>query len=216
MYDLPRHKGKDLQDILDFIGKYPFATLCGTDENNVPVATQLPLFISRRDDKMILFGHMMSHQDHHKAFLRNPNALVVFSGPHCYVSGTWYNNPFTPSTWNYMSVHVSGKLRFTDTDELKEILRKTTLHFENNDPGSSTIYDNLPTNLTDSLLSYIAGFEMEVESLKSVFKLSQDRDEISYDNIITKLSQGSQNEVEIAREMTERKPFVFKPGHQEK
>ena len=78
-----------------------------------------------------MIGHMMKSTDHHKAFLYNPNVFVVFTGDHSYVSATWYSNPHQASTWNYMSVHVKGVMSFLNEQGLEDILRKTTLHFEN-------------------------------------------------------------------------------------
>src|SRR5829696_1604347 len=114
MYDLPYHKEKNEQVIKEFIGKYPFAFLSGCDAENRPVATQVPVFIEEKGGKKILRGHIMKNTDHHKAFVENENVLVVFTGPHSYVSATWYKDPNQASTWNYMSVHAKGKIRFLD------------------------------------------------------------------------------------------------------
>ena len=84
----------------------------------------------------------MKGNDHHHAFLKM-KTFCHFTGKHTYVSGTWYSNPNTPSTWNYMSVHVKGKMRFVDIQELEDILRSVSLHFEGRDQQSPTVYDNL-------------------------------------------------------------------------
>ena len=126
MYDLPRHKEKDPQVIKEFIARYPFAFLTGCDSENKPVVTQLPVFIEEQDGRKILRGHIMKNTDHHKAFLQNENVLVVFTGHHTYVSATWYSNPHQASTWNYMSVHARGIMRFLDEAALEDVLRKTS------------------------------------------------------------------------------------------
>ena len=56
----------------------------------------------------------MKKQDHTNAFLKNPDALVVFSGAHTYVSASWYENKQIASTWNYQSVQASGMIHFQD------------------------------------------------------------------------------------------------------
>ena len=94
----------------EFIDEFPFAFLTGVDADNMPVVTQVPLFLKEREGKLFLRGHIMKNTDHHKAFVQNTNVLAVFTGKHCYVSGTWYSNPHTPSTWNYMSVHAKGQI----------------------------------------------------------------------------------------------------------
>ena len=205
MYDLPYHKEKNESVIKEFIAKYPFAFLSGCDSENKPVATQVPVFVEERDGRKILRGHIMKNTDHHKAFVYNENVLVVFTGHHSYVSGTWYSNPYTPSTWNYMSVHAKGIIRFLDDAALADILRKTSLHFENNNQQSATVFDNLPTEYTQKLMKAIVAFEIEVKEMDTVFKLSQDRDATSYNHIIERLSEQGEAGQVIAAEMEKRK-----------
>ena len=209
MYDLPYHKEKNEQVIKEFIGKYSFAFLSGCDAEKKPVATQVPVFIEEKDGKRILRGHIMKNTDHHKAFVHNGNVLVVFTGHHIYVSGTWYSNPHTPSTWNYMSVHVKGIIRFLDDAALVDTLRMTSLHFENNNQQSPTIYDNLPSEYTQKLMKAIVAFEIEIKEIDTVFKLSQDRDVKSYRKIIANLKQQGENGQVIAAEMEKRTKQVF-------
>jgi transcriptional regulator len=209
MYDLPYHKEKNQLVIKEFIGKYPFALLTGCDAENEPVVTQIPVFIEEANSRIILRGHIMKKTDHHKAFLHNQNVLVVFTGHHTYISGTWYSNPYTPSTWNYMSVHVKGSIRFLDDNELIDTLRMTTLHFENYNQKSTTIYDNLPSDYTQKLMKAIVAFEIEVKEMDTVFKLSQDRDAESYNNIIKRLKLQGESGQMIASEMEKRTRELF-------
>ncbi|MFI5151135.1 MAG: FMN-binding negative transcriptional regulator [Bacteroidia bacterium] len=209
MYDLPYHKEENEKAIHEFILRYPFAFLTGCDSENKPVATQIPLFLEERNGKKIVSGHLMKNTDHHKAFLHNPNVLTVFTGHHTYVSGSWYHNPHQPSTWNYMSVHAKGKIRFMEDEALVDILRKTSLHFENQNPQTATAFDNLPPKYTEKLIRMIVAFEIEVTALDTVFKLSQDRDAISYANIIERLKKQDENGRVIAAEMEKRTKLVF-------
>lgn len=205
MYNLPYHKENDPQVINEFINRYPFAFLSGCDGENNPVATQAPLFLEERNGQQFVSGHIMKDTDHHLAFLQNSNVLAVFTGYHTYVSGTWYSNPYIASTWNYMSVHVKGRIRFLEDDALENMLRKTSLHFENNNPASTTVYDNLPEEFVEKAMRYIVAFEIEVTGRDTVFKLSQDRDAESYQNIIEKLKQqGNESSRVIAEEMEKR------------
>jgi len=209
MYNLPYFKENDQQVVIEFIHQHPFAFIAGCDENNKPVATQIPVFIEERDGKLFLSGHMMKQTDHHKAFEKNPNVLCVFTGHHTYVSATWYSNPKQASTWNYMSAHIKGKLKFLDEQSLIEVLRKTSLHFENGNKSSSTVYDNLPEDYRNRLIKAIVAFEVEVESIDNVFKLSQNRDKESYQHIIEKLSEQDADGKIIAEEMNKRIDQVF-------
>lgn len=209
MYDLPYHKATDESVLLEFIRQHPFAFLTGCDAQGQPVATQLPVFFEQRDGRQVLSGHLMKNTDHHKAFEANPNVLAVFTSPHVYVSGSWYSDPNTPSTWNYMSVHIRGAIRFLGGLDLERVLRKTSLHFEGYDEGSPTTFDNLPASLTGRLVQAIAAFEVEVKSLDSVFKLSQDRDADSYHSVIERLNQSGDAGRFIASEMARRADDLF-------
>ncbi|MBK8489835.1 MAG: FMN-binding negative transcriptional regulator [Saprospirales bacterium] len=209
MYNLPYHKEQNEQIIKEFVGQYPFAFLTGCDSENKPVATQVPVFIEEKDGRKILRGHIMKNTDHHKAFLHNENVLAVFTGKHTYVSGTWYSNPYTASTWNYMSVHVKGIIRFLDDSALEDVLRMTTLHFEDQNQQSTTVFDNLPLAFKQRVMGAIVAFEIEVKEIDTVFKLSQDRDAESYHNIIKKLREQDEDGRVIAAEMEKRAKELF-------
>lgn len=188
---------------------YPFVLLSGVDADNKPVATQVPVFIDENEGKMFLTGHIMKNTDHHKAFLQNDHVLAVFTGPHTYVSATWYDNPSQASTWNYMSVHAKGKISFGGGDELVAILKRLTLHYENNNPASTTIFDNLSAEYLEPLMKAIVYFKIEIETIEHVFKLSQNRNEKSYDNIIEKLKEQGGDAQEIGIIMEKRRHKVF-------
>ncbi len=209
MYDLPYHKEPNEEVIKAFINDNPFAFLSGCDHNNRPVATQVPIFMEERSEGKVMSGHIMKGTDHHKAFVQNNQVLALFTSKHTYVSGTWYKDPYQASTWNYMSVHVAGRIRFLDGDALEEMLRKTSLHFEKNDPSSTTVYDNLPDRYKKRVMNAIIAFEIDVTEMKNVFKLSQDRDAESYQNIIEKLQNQDDEGRMIAQEMEKRKSDLF-------
>lgn len=209
MYNLPYFKEEDQEVVLKFMREHPFVFLTGVNEENKPVATQVPVFIDEKDGKLFLTGHIMKNTDHHKAFEQNPNVLAVFTGPHVYVSGTWYGNPQQASTWNYMSVHVKGSIRFGNEDDLIAILKRLTLHYENNNTASTTIFDNLPSEYTGRLMKAIIAFEVEITSIENVFKLSQNRDEKSFHTIIGKLNEQGSGGKYIAEEMKKRQHQLF-------
>lgn len=212
MYNFSYFKEKDRNVILNFMEENPFAFLTGSNLSGSQVATQIPILTEERQGELFLQGHIMRKTDHHKAFLENPNALVVFTGPSTYVSASWYSNPHIGSTWNYMSVHIHGKINFMSDAELIQLMKKTTLKFEKENLQSPTIYDNLPEGFLNKMMPGIVGFEIKAEKLENVFKLSQNRDEKSYLNIISKLEAQGGDSALIAREMQKRKEELFPPG----
>jgi transcriptional regulator len=190
MYNYPEHKEEDRREILAFMKANPFVFIIGKGKGGRIEATQIPVMVEEKEGELFLYGHMAKKSDHHLALLEDPNALVIFTGPHTYVSGTWYaGEPQIASTWNYISVHARGKLKWMNEKELITFMQKLTLHFEGGNKNSSTIYDNLPTDYRDKLIRGIDGFEMKVTELDNVYKLSQNRDEKSYDNIVKVLKE---------------------------
>ncbi len=211
MYSFPYFKEKGKDRIMDFMSNNPFAFLTGSSSSGKQVATQIPILIEERDEQLILQGHIMRKTDHHWAFIENPQALVVFSGPHTYVSASWYSNPHIGSTWNYMSVHVSGTMTFMSDEDLVRFMRKLTLKFEGGNHQSPTFYDNLPDHYLEKMIPAIVGFEIKADNIENVFKLSQNRDEKSYRNIISQLEQQGGNSRLIAMEMQKRMTELFPP-----
>jgi transcriptional regulator len=214
MYHFSYFKEKDKQAVLDFIEENPFAFMTGSFLSGKQVATQIPVLLEEKNGELYLQGHVMRNTDHHKAFVENPNVLLLFTGPSCYVSASWYSNPQIGSTWNYMSVHVAGEVNFMSDDELIAFMQKLTLKFEKGNAQSPTFYDNLPDHFLSKMMPAIVGFEIKAEKIENVFKLSQNRDEKSYLNIISKLEEIGGSSALIAKEMVKRQAGLFPPGVQ--
>ncbi|HSB92697.1 MAG TPA: FMN-binding negative transcriptional regulator [Flavitalea sp.] len=208
MYNLPYFKEKKSERLLAFMADHPFVILSGSNADGKPVATQVPVLLDEHNGRAVLSGHFMRNTDHHQAFSSNPNVLVLFTGPHCYVSASWYTNPATASTWNYMTVQVTGTMEFLGHEELLDILKRTTEKFEANNDSSAS-FEKLDPEYVDRLSKAIIGFRIHVNSLEHVFKLSQNRDSASYQEIINRLSAGTKDEQEIAEQMRLRQQELF-------
>jgi transcriptional regulator len=111
-----------------------------------------------------------------------------------------------------MSVHISGKINFMSNEELIQFMRKLTLKFEKGNTQSLTIYDNLPDQFLDKMMPAIVGFEIKADKIENVFKLSQNRDEKSFLNIISKLEEQGGNSALVAIEMKKRTAELFPPS----
>lgn len=208
MYSPSYSRESDQSVIIDFMKQHPFAMLIGVDASTKPVATQVPLFIDERAGKLFLTGHIQRKTDHHSAFEQNSNTLAVFTGAHTYISASWYQDKQMASTWNYMSVHAMGILRFLTDAELLEVLKRTTAHFEN-DPHSPSLVEKMTDEYVAKNMKAIAAFEVEVTKLDAVFKLSQNRNEKDYEHIAHKLKEQGGEAAEVAKMMEERKSKVF-------
>lgn len=208
MYSLSYFKTEDAEEMMNFIRQHPFAMLIGVDEESRPVATQVPVFIDEKEGKIFLTGHIMKKTDHHIALEQNKQVLVVFSGAHTYISASWYENKQEASTWNYRAVHAKGVLRFLNEEELLDVLKRTTAHFENN-PNSPALVEKMDPEYVHKLMKAIVAFEVEVTELNHVFKLSQNKKETDYNSITHQLKEQGGEAAEVGKLMEERKSKVF-------
>ena len=199
MYTLSYYTEQDEQKVIAFIKANAFALITGMGEH-YPVATQIPLTVEIKDGKFFLQGHIMRKTDHHLAFEKNNNVLVLFTGPHCYVSANWYTNPAMGSTWNYMTVQAKGKIYFTDEAGTYNAVKAVSDQYTGT--AGAAAFDNLSKEYIDQMMKAITGFTIEVESITNTFKLSQNRDAASQKNIIAQLKlRGDHNSLMIAEEM---------------
>ncbi|MFM2326044.1 MAG: hypothetical protein RIR31_246 [Bacteroidota bacterium] len=202
MYKLKYFTETDEQRVIAFMKENSFATLAGFGEN-YPAVTQIPLDVEEKNGQLFLHGHIMRNTDHHKAFEKNNNILVLFTGPHCYVSAGWYSNPQTASTWNYMAVHAKGKIIFTDDEGTYEAIKAVTNKYEGEETAAA--FNKMPKEYIMPMLKAIIGFTIKVESFENVFKLSQNKTTAEQLNIIAELKKrGDHNSVMIAEEMEHR------------
>ena len=184
MYKDPYYTETDQALVLKFMKENYFATLTAGG-SPYPVATHLPLHVDETKEGIILSGHLMKHSDHYKVFSTNENVLVMFNGPHSYVSASWYAEPPMGSTWNYMTVHAKGKIIFKDEAATVAAVKKITgLHEGLNNKAS---FDKLPAGYVAGMVKAIVAFDIEVKELENVFKLSQNRTIESKKNIAAEL-----------------------------
>ena len=208
MYDTPYFKAGSREEVIAFMKANPFIVLCGSGETGRPVATHIPVLISENGDKIVLTGHLMRKQDHTSAFTHNQQVLAIFQGPHSYVSAGWYTHPETASTCNYQAVHAGGILQFLDAAELYQLLVKLTEKFEN-DPDSPALVQKMDPDYVEKLMKAIIGFEIVITDLGHVFKLSQNRDAQSFENIMEHLKTGTADAKFLAAEMQKQQERLF-------
>ncbi|MEP7237586.1 MAG: FMN-binding negative transcriptional regulator [Ferruginibacter sp.] len=202
MYKFPYYTEQDEQKVIDFMKENAFALITGIGDN-YPVATQIPLAVEIKEGKIFLQGHLMRKTDHHHAFEKNNNVMVIFTGPHCFVNADWYSDPSIGSTWNYLTVQAKGKISFTDEEGTRKAVKAVSDKYAGTDTASA--FDNLPGEYIDHMVKAIVGFSIEVEHIENTFKLSQNRDKASQRNIIEKLKKrGDANSTGIANEMEKR------------
>jgi transcriptional regulator len=206
MFKVKRYQAKDQQEILKMMQDNPFAIVIGHGTDNYPVATHVPVEVElKADGKIIITGHFSRATDHAKAFEKNRNVLVIFTGPHAYISASWYTDTRMASTWNYLTVHAKGQLEYLDETGTYNIIKALTDRYEATSSNPASM-EKMDEKYIRNNIKAIVGFKIEVLDLDTVFKLSQNRDAVSQQNITEKLSQsGDQQAIAIAREMEKRR-----------
>ncbi len=188
-------------EINDFLQKNGFAILVN-QLNQKLFAVHVPLYLTKnKDGKMILEGHIAKENPLWQSFENNPEVLAIFSGPHSYISSSWYDHENVP-TWNYTAVHVYGKIKIVDEVAAIAALTRLVDKYEQNSKCPVQV-ENF-SKKTMMQVRGIVAFEIEVNDIQAVKKMSQNRDDKNHQNIITKLeaSQDAQA-IAVAKEMRE-------------
>jgi transcriptional regulator len=199
MYDIGYFKAEEKQDILAFMQAHSFATVIGTNQQ-VPVASHLPLHIVEENNELFLSGHLMRKSAHHLAFEKNKQVLVIFQTEPAYIHASWYENTAQASTVNYMAVHASGEITFGDEAQtLAAVKNITDTHLGGDGPGS---YKEMPEDYITQHIKAIVSFTIKVTALQHVFKLSQNKSLKEKTNIIAALEKrGGSGDLFIAAQM---------------
>ncbi len=211
MYTPNFNEVTDRAILLEAMRQYSFAILFGPGKDGAPTATHLPLVVhdpsQAEGDFGTLEGHFALANPHWKS-LANHETLVVFSGPHTYVSPTLYENPKSVPTRNYIAIHASGPLEILEDDpndpasthERKDKLLKNLIALH--EPAYAAQWNELPISYRISMTSGIVGFRIPIRKLEGKFKLSQNRPEIDRQTIKKAHSQGTPDQQQLAAWMT--------------
>lgn len=201
MYIPKYYREEDREEILTFLGKNNFGLLITYDEKK-PVATHLPTeIVEGEKNTLTIYGHMAKANPQWKSF-GDQEALFVFQGPHTYISPRWYNHVNVP-TWNYMAVHIYGKIRVVGDEEFYEILDRLVKKHE---AQSNYRMEHLPQDYILKQMNGTVGFALEATSIEAGFKLSQNRTDEDYSNIIRELeSLGDEDATKVARAMRDQR-----------
>ena len=180
-------KIEDEKIIHQFVREVGLATVISKDES-FPVATHIPLELETNSEgNLVLSGHLAKANPHAHLLKNQPEVLVIFQSPiNHYISSSWYKEPNAP-TWNYMSVHISGKASEIKGDALWQSVKRLTDRYEANSKNPVSL-ENLPKNI-QAMLNGVSAFEISIENVQAAFKMSQNRIKEDYKNIIKELNQ---------------------------
>ena len=140
-----------------------------------PVATHLPLVVKDDGPHGLLEGHF-AHANPHWTHLANRETLVVFPGPHSYVSPSLYTETLSVPTWNYIAIHAYGTLELIEDDPGKDALLAGLI--QANEPAYAEQWRNMPDGFRRTMLAGIVGFRIPIARIEGKFKISQNRPEV--------------------------------------
>jgi transcriptional regulator len=202
MFIPPYSKNQNEEEVKNFIRQNGFGVLINQLEGK-PCATHIPMMLS--EDGLKISGHLARGNKQWKSFDAHPDVLAIFSGPHTYISSSWYDHENVP-TWNYIAVHVTGQIKIIEGEELLESLKHLTNKYEKPSAKPITVEGMSPGYLKKELLG-IVGFEITITKIEATYKLSQNRDKENHQRVITALEdRKDKGSLEIAEEMKKRRP----------
>jgi transcriptional regulator len=202
MYIPKQFKIEDWAEIEAFIRQNSFGLLVST-EGKKPIATHIPIELEKNQaGEMVLRGHIARANPQWETFENNEEVLVIFQGNHAYISSSWYEKENVP-TWNYTAVHIYGSVRILSEDELKTSLKNLVDKYEVNSVNPVRV-EELSAKNFDNQLRAIIGFEVVIGTVEAKYKLSQNRNDKDYKNIIQELEKcPHENAQAVAEKMKE-------------
>lgn len=186
MYIPELYKNENQEEIKQFINDNGFAILVN-QTNGKPWATHIPLILdSNESGKEVLVGHISKENPQAESFKKDEDVLAIFSGPHAYISSSWYDHENVP-TWNYLAVHVYGTIKILNYEQAILSLKKLVDKYEATSENPIKIEELSQKTMIQA--KGIVAFEIEITSIESVKKISQNRDKKNFENIISGLEK---------------------------
>lgn len=198
MYVPKIYKPKNPEIVYSYIEKNAFATL--VTQGNGLLASHIPLLLEHGPDGAYLSGHVAKANGIVEQLQGDQEFLAIFMEQHAYISSSWYDHINVP-TWNYIAVHIYGKATILTGDDLYESIDHMVNKYESGRKDRFSLKDFGEQELA-AHLSGLVGFRMSIDRIEAAYKLSQNRKDHDYKEIISQLTQsGTDLELAIAQEM---------------
>jgi len=187
MYIPKQFEVTDPETLYPVIQQFSFATVV-TNGGKAPFASHLPMLLEAEGGEARLIGHMARANPQWRHFENTGEALVIFEGPHGYISPAWYETELAVPTWNYVAVHAYGAPKLVEDDTaLLALVERTVDYYES---GREAPWKaELPAEFRDGLLKAIIGFEIPITRLEGKFKLGQNRPEADIEKSVAALRE---------------------------
>jgi transcriptional regulator len=184
MYIPEFNRVEDRDKAIAFMRANPFVILVSVNES-VPFATHLPVVIDDVNGQLTLRAHVAKANPHWQ-LIEQQESLLIFHGPHAYISPSLYEIRESVPTWNYAAVHVYGKGRIiSDEAGATRTLEALIGQF---DESYREQWNSLSSDYRTRMLRHIVAFEIPITRVEAKFKLSQNRTKAEQENVIRALS----------------------------
>jgi transcriptional regulator len=198
--------------LLEAMRAYSFAILFGPAGGSASAtATHLPMLVRDEGDHGLLEGHFARANPHWKD-LAGRETLVVFPGPHSYVSPSLYLEELSVPTWNYIAIHAYGTMELVEIDAGKTRLVEELI--AQYDPAYLDRWLTMPAGFRRTLLAGIMGFRIPISRIEGKFKISQNRAEAERLSVRDAQAAGSDDQRELARWMSRLMNHSQQPANQ--
>ncbi len=189
MYPPPHHQSHDIEKMIAVIKQFPLGMLVTAKDGN-PFITHIPFIYNETSKNLV--AHLDRSNPQMETLFEGAEVTVVFKGPDTYISPSIYTTPQLP-TWNYIIVHITGKLKLINNSEkAKQTIVEMTEFLEGNNPDFILKKDD---PRMEKLIDYIQAFEIEITNWEGKFKLSQDKNAQDFENAKQELIKKSQEDV---------------------
>jgi transcriptional regulator len=200
MYSPPYNRVEDRRELVEFMRANSFALLV-TATQGVPIASHLPVTLADGAGGIVIHSHMAKPNPQWKEFF-DDEVLVVFSGPHGYVSPRWYEAVERVPTWNYAAVHAYGTVRVTGDKAVKHAAQRALV--AELDPACLPTLDALRPEYVASMLEGIVTFDIAVTRFETRWKLSQNRGRREQELIAAELDKSPDTALKALADLTRR------------
>lgn len=208
MYIPTINKIANEEEIYRFIQENPFAIIV-SNTNDGFMATHTPVELEKNEQgEYVLHSHIAKSNTQWKNFTEATELMVIFNGPHAYISSSWYDHPNVP-TWNYIAIHVYGKPKLLGHSETLQLLNKLVTRHEKNSVAPFEMSQLSETYIENHLKALVA-FEISINRIDAKQKLSQNRDAHNFNTIIDELEKrGDEQSNAVKNEMERIKNNLF-------
>ncbi|RUA13850.1 MAG: FMN-binding negative transcriptional regulator [Flavobacteriia bacterium] len=197
MYTPSHYQNNDIAEIKDFLVHNSFGILINIVDNK-PWGTHIPLELETDGNGHdVLVGHIAKANPQWKSFDEEAEVLCIFNGPHAYVSSSWYKEEEVP-TWNYIAVHVYGKLKVLGEAETMQSMHRLVEKYEHDSKDPISLKNMSVKTLRQ--VKGVVGFQIQITDIQATYKLSQTRVE-DHPKIISELGERDAGSKAIAQKM---------------